>query len=88
MKILVTGATGVIGRRLVPLLIAAHHEVTAVARTSWVRGRGVDAFASYFERQAARRIGLDTSVRQRARRLACSCQDARFSRYSWPAPSF
>ena len=33
MKILVTGASGVIGRRVVPLLIAAHHEVTAVART-------------------------------------------------------
>jgi len=33
MKILVTGATGVIGRRAVPLMIEAGHHVTAVART-------------------------------------------------------
>jgi nucleoside-diphosphate-sugar epimerase len=33
MKVFVTGATGVIGRRLVPILRAAAHEVTAVARS-------------------------------------------------------
>lgn len=33
MKIFVAGATGVIGRRLVPLLVDAGSEVTAVART-------------------------------------------------------
>ena len=33
MRILLTGATGVIGRRVVPLLVAAGHEVKAVART-------------------------------------------------------
>jgi 2-alkyl-3-oxoalkanoate reductase len=33
MKVFVTGATGVVGRRAVPLLVAAGHEVTAVART-------------------------------------------------------
>ena len=33
MRIFVTGATGVTGRRAVPLLIAAGHEVTAVARS-------------------------------------------------------
>ena len=32
MRILVAGATGVIGRRLVPLLLAAGHEVVAVTR--------------------------------------------------------
>ncbi len=32
-KILVTGATGVIGRRVVPALVKAGHQVTAVART-------------------------------------------------------
>ncbi len=32
MRILLTGATGVIGRRLLPLLIGAGHSVTAVAR--------------------------------------------------------
>lgn len=34
MRIFVTGATGVVGRRAVPLLIAAGHEVTAVARSA------------------------------------------------------
>ena len=38
MRILVTGATGVVGRRLVPLLRAAGHDVTAVCRRS-SRGR-------------------------------------------------
>src|SRR6266542_4045774 len=33
MRILVTGATGVLGRRTVPLLIAARHEVTAIGRS-------------------------------------------------------
>lgn len=33
MKILVTGATGVIGRRVVQLLAAAGHEVTAAGRS-------------------------------------------------------
>ncbi len=33
MKVFVTGATGVVGRRAVPLLVQAGHEVTAVART-------------------------------------------------------
>ena len=31
MRIFVTGATGVIGRRVVPLLLREGHEVTAVA---------------------------------------------------------
>ena len=33
MKILVTGSTGVIGRRLVPLLVSAGHSVNAVSRS-------------------------------------------------------
>ena len=33
MKLFVTGATGVVGRRLVPILRGNHHEVTAVARS-------------------------------------------------------
>ena len=32
MRILVTGATGVIGSRVVPLLLAAGHDVTAAVR--------------------------------------------------------
>src|SRR5215469_11257751 len=33
-RILLTGATGVVGRRVLPLLISAGHRVTAVARTA------------------------------------------------------
>ena len=34
MKIFIAGATGAIGRRLVPMLVAAGHEVTGMTRTS------------------------------------------------------
>src|SRR5262245_33847400 len=37
MRVFVTGATGVVGRRLMPLLVAAGHEVTAVGRTDAAR---------------------------------------------------
>ena len=33
MKIFITGATGVIGRRVIPLLVAAGHQVSAVSRS-------------------------------------------------------
>lgn len=39
MRIFVTGATGVIGRRVVPQLVAAGHEVTAIGRTPEKRQR-------------------------------------------------
>ncbi|HCK81456.1 MAG TPA: epimerase [Candidatus Competibacteraceae bacterium] len=49
MRIFVTGATGVIGRRAVPLLVAAGHRVTAVARSAEksaaLRRAGADALA-------------------------------------------
>jgi nucleoside-diphosphate-sugar epimerase len=51
MKIFLTGATGVVGRRLVPLLRNAGHEVTAVARTAERRAGP--------ERQGATAIELD-----------------------------
>jgi nucleoside-diphosphate-sugar epimerase len=34
MRVFLTGSTGVIGRRAIPLLVAAGHRVTAVARTA------------------------------------------------------
>ncbi|QBD82917.1 NAD(P)-dependent oxidoreductase [Ktedonosporobacter rubrisoli] len=34
MKILVAGGTGIIGQRLIPLLVAANHEVTGTTRTA------------------------------------------------------
>ncbi len=34
MKVFVTGATGVIGRRAIPLLVAAGHQVTAISRSA------------------------------------------------------
>ena len=33
MRILVAGATGAVGSRLVPMLVAAGHEVTGLTRT-------------------------------------------------------
>jgi nucleoside-diphosphate-sugar epimerase len=39
MRIFLTGATGVIGRRVIPLLIASGHRVTGVARTPEKRQR-------------------------------------------------
>jgi len=51
MKIFVTGSTGVVGRRLVPLLRYAGHDVTAVARSAAGRER--------LARLGARPIDLD-----------------------------
>jgi nucleoside-diphosphate-sugar epimerase len=46
MRVFVTGATGVVGRRLVPLLVGAGHEVTAVGRTDAARQAIREAGAS------------------------------------------
>ena len=47
MRIFLTGATGVVGRRLVPVLLNASHEVTAAVRSTRARAelttRGVRA---------------------------------------------
>jgi nucleoside-diphosphate-sugar epimerase len=44
MRVLFTGATGVVGRIAVPLLVASGHDVTAVARSdearAWLGGQG------------------------------------------------
>ena len=47
MRIFVTGATGVVGRRAVPLLLAGGHDVTAIGRTEE-------------KRDALRRLGAKT----------------------------
>jgi len=67
MRVFLTGATGVIGRRLIPLLRAQGHDVTAVARTP--EGRAA------VERQGATGIALDLFDRNAAER-AFAGQDA------------
>src|ERR1019366_6580784 len=46
MRVFVTGATGALGRHLVPALVAAGHEVTATMRTpgkaGWLREVGAE----------------------------------------------
>ncbi|HEX6574547.1 MAG TPA: NAD(P)-dependent oxidoreductase [Gemmatimonadaceae bacterium] len=51
MKVFVAGATGVVGRRLIPLLVDAGADVTAVART--------DSKASQLKKQGARPMRVD-----------------------------
>ena len=51
MKVFVTGATGVVGRRAVPLLVRAGHEVTALARTP--------EKAAAMQRAGARPVAVD-----------------------------
>src|SRR5689334_11835358 len=69
VKIFVTGATGVIGRRVVPRLIQAGHQVTAVARTTEKRralsNLGANAIAvNLFDRPGVERAvaGHDTII--------------------------
>jgi nucleoside-diphosphate-sugar epimerase len=61
LRVFVTGATGVIGRRVVPLLVAAGHRVTAVGRTPEKRAalerQGATAVdADLFDAAALRRV--------------------------------
>jgi nucleoside-diphosphate-sugar epimerase len=69
MRILVTGASGVIGRRVVPLLVGAGHSVTAVARSEAKRAAIAKAGATavaldLFDRSAVERavIGHETII--------------------------
>jgi nucleoside-diphosphate-sugar epimerase len=69
MKILVTGATGVVGRRLMPILVRAGHEVRAVARSrekaDALRAQGVKPVAlDLFSPDAVERAvpGMDAVI--------------------------
>jgi nucleoside-diphosphate-sugar epimerase len=69
MKVFVAGCTGVVGRRVVPLLVEAGHEVTGVARTA--------AKGALLERLGARAVGVDLfdagEVRQAVRGAGAVC---------------
>ena len=60
MRVFVTGATGVIGRRAVPLMLAEGHQVTAIGRSESRRAA--------LERGGASTIGLDLFDRSAVRR--------------------
>lgn len=69
MKILFTGATGVLGRAAIPALVVADHEVTAVARSTeaerWLGATGARPLAlDLFDRPGlARELeGMDTVI--------------------------
>jgi nucleoside-diphosphate-sugar epimerase len=73
MKVLVAGATGVIGRQLVPLLVEQGHEVAALTRSA-ERARGLEAAGAepvvcdVFDREAlvreARRIRPEAVINE------------------------
>ena len=60
MRVFVTGATGVIGRRAVPLLVASGHRVSAVGRNAAKRAA--------LDRQGAMPVELDLFSREAVRR--------------------
>jgi nucleoside-diphosphate-sugar epimerase len=69
MRIFLTGATGVIGRRVIPLLTAAGHRVTGIARTPAKRQRleragAVAADVNLFDADSVRRAlaGYDAVI--------------------------
>ena len=66
MKIFVAGATGTIGRRLIPLLVDAGHEVTGLSRSP---GR-----AALLERQGAHGVVGDVYDRERLAALLAAAQ--------------
>jgi uncharacterized protein YbjT (DUF2867 family) len=54
MRIFVTGATGVIGRRLVPMLVEQGHTVTAVVRSPEAARRVTGSGAAPVTRRSLR----------------------------------
>jgi 2-alkyl-3-oxoalkanoate reductase len=66
VRILVTGATGVIGRRAVPLMLAAGHQVAGIGRSP--------AGRASLERMGASTLALDLFDRQSVRRALAGHQ--------------
>lgn len=63
MRVLVLGATGVIGRRAVPLMVAAGHEVTAAGRNPARRAALERAGASVTEMDIFDRAAVERAIR-------------------------
>ncbi len=66
-SVLITGATGVVGRRVVPALAALGHRVTAVGRSAekraWLEAQGARGVAlDILDRKASRRVMEDAGV--------------------------
>jgi nucleoside-diphosphate-sugar epimerase len=60
MRVLLAGATGVVGRRVVPLLLAEGHQVVAVVRDPQARLEGAElAVADVFDRDGLARAVRD-----------------------------
>ncbi len=86
MRVLITGASGVIGRQLVPFLAAAGHEVTGLSRSqpvipgfSWVTADALDQ---------ARRSPRRCASPRRRRSSTCSPRSRRRSiPGTWPGTS-
>ena len=73
MRVFLAGATGVIGRRLLPLLIAAGHEVTAMTRSDDARGRAARSGRHAGRVRRVRRGGrARRDGRPRGRRSCCT----------------
>jgi 2-alkyl-3-oxoalkanoate reductase len=73
VKVFVAGATGAIGKRLIPLLVSREHQVVATTRTAskvpWIRSTGaepvvVDAFDRRAVHDAVSSAGSDVVVHQ------------------------
>jgi uncharacterized protein YbjT (DUF2867 family) len=66
MRVLMSGATGVIGRRAIPLLLAKGHAVTVLTRNAAVGPSGRDGarvvVADLFDVEALKRAAADHDV--------------------------
>ena len=85
MKVFVAGATGVVGKRLVPLLVASGYEVTGSTRSAkretWLREVGatpvlVDALDRNAVMQACHAGGRGFKSRRSRLRTACKSSQA------------